>query len=162
MDKKKLVLTVSLVAVVVLVFALFAIRKNQSGPGVGENQPKGLSMEKLIQTKNDSEAFNKEAFGKIKTIEKNILVLEDDKSPLKKMTKGSASPTFSLSTSEATSVFFFEKGKPQEKKSLSDLHSGDVVMVEYNNLTKEAVTVNVSIGGAELKNGGAQNQPLLK
>lgn len=161
MDRKKIVFVLLFLVIISVAFVVFAWMTRKQN-NLGSNPPKGLSMENLVQTKNDPETFNKEFFGKIKTIGKNSLEIADDESPLKKMTKDGASPTFSLKTSDATSVVFFERGKSQEKKSLSDLRVGDDVVVEYNILTKEIAVVKVSIDGAEFKDEGNQKQPLLK
>ena len=158
MERKKIVLILLVLAAFFAVIFLLSKRR----PDSGSNQPKGLSMENLVQTKNDSEVLNREVSGKIKTIADNALVVVDDKSPIKKMTKDGAGSIVSLKTNDATSVVFFEKGKLQEKKSLPDLRIGDDVLVKYNILTKEIIVVKVSIDGAEFSDGGSQIQPLLK
>ena len=152
MDKKKLAIILLLIIVFFVVVVLFVVNKNRNS--LGKDRLVGLPMENLVQTKNDSGTFKKETLGKIKTIDGNGLVVVDDKSPLKGMTKDGASPEVSLKTTNATSVVFIKKENARESRLLSDLRVGDLVRVDYNDLTKEVAVINVSIGGADLNNLG--------
>jgi hypothetical protein len=160
--RKRMVILLTIVVCVVAVLLFIISVKNRNSAQSGKNKPAGLPMENLVQNKNDSKVFNREVFGKIKTIGENTLVVVDDKSPIKKMTKDGAGATFSLRTSNAPSVFFIENGKSQERKLLSDLKIGDVVRVEYDDMTKEVISVNVSIGGVDLRSNGNPERSVLK
>ncbi|MFZ2189070.1 MAG: hypothetical protein WAV73_05925 [Candidatus Moraniibacteriota bacterium] len=147
MDKKKLALVLLLIIAVFVVVALFMKKRSH------ENMQGALTgaflKENLAKNRDVSESLKLEVIGVINTIEGDSLVITNDSSPLKKLIKDGTSPTVSLKTTEATSVFFMGKGGLIERKKLSDLRVGDFAKVEYDNLTKRVDIISISVEGGE-------------
>jgi len=143
MDKKKLALISLLLVAIIVAVMLFIKNRNTSNKNLADE----FSSKNSTINKKNPNAFKREATGKIKTIDKNTLVIIDANTPIKDLTKDKAGIEFSLKTSPATIVFFTEKEK-QQQKALTDLKVGDSVNVEYDNLTKEVNTVTVLVSGS--------------
>ncbi len=147
MDKKKLVLLLLLIIAVFVAAVLFVKKRsrgNMSGALTG-----AFLKENLTKNRDASESLKLAVIGVISTIKGDSLVIANDSSPLKKLIKDGTSPTVSLKTTEATSVFFMGKGGLIERKKLSDLRVGDFAKVEYDNLTKRVDIISVSVEGGE-------------
>jgi hypothetical protein len=142
MDKRKRMVILLIVVICVVAVLLFIKNRNTSNKNLADE----FSSKNSTINKKNTNAFRREATGKIKTIDKNILVIIDANTPIKDLTKDKAGIEFSLKTSQATIVFFTEKGK-QQRKALTDLRVGDAVNVEYDNLTKEVNAVTVLVSG---------------
>jgi hypothetical protein len=147
MDKKKLAIILLLI-IAVFVAAVFFVKKRSRGNMSGTLAGAFLK-EDLARSRGVSESLKLEVTGKISAIGSDSLVITNDSSPLKELIKDGTSPTVSLKTTDATSVFFMGKEGLIERKKLSDLRVGDFAKVEYDNLTKRVYIISVSVEGGE-------------